>query len=148
MPISGHHSNFYIGPIGGNSSTYVYFDVDPVPLPTFNTVRTISKVKCVRANTPTGIQSGASVVYDFGAAETDAVINITVPFSTRATLISLETLYATVAPVWFYNAHENYYVKCAWNSLTSTIYPGTKDLYSMQIQLTPIGSRFTSRGAD
>jgi hypothetical protein len=148
MPIAGYHSSSYIGPIGGDELTHVYFDVDPIPLPSFDPPRIISRVKCTRANTPTGIQSGAAVVYDFGAADTDTTIDLTIPFCYPATLIKLRTLYANIAPVWFFDFHGNYYVKCAWSSLKTNVYQGTKDVSSLQIQLIALGSRLTSRGAE
>jgi hypothetical protein len=142
-----HHSGHFIAPVGDTSEdAKIYFDVDPVTLPVYTPPRSVTRVKCTRANVGGTITSGASVVYDFGSSPTDATIEIILPFATLTTKNRLEALYSVVAPVWYYNSHSNTYVKCCWNDLKFNAYSGIAyELFSCSVSLMALGSQVATR---
>jgi hypothetical protein len=139
-------------------SIVVYPDTDPLPIPSLDPGRSVTKTKCSRSVTDVGtntsgvlefkVKSGYPVIYDFGAMETDIVLDINIPFVYKATRDALRQIcsmsatanssYPGAGCIWWYHYIDNKDFLCAVDSMEFPVYQGTTDVFSCKAKLLPI----------
>jgi len=138
-------SSYFIADSDGTSNK-VYFDVDPMPIPTLERVRIVAEQPLLPSKNASGdYVAGGSKITDMGASMVGGRFHIFIPYMSDSNLDSLLSKYQnTIKQVSFYHADDGVTYLCVFDSGNSLRYTRPEGIgtswYEVEITLVVVGT--------